>query len=376
MKFVLYTHSLVSDWNHGNAHFQRGILRELCARGHEVQALEPAQGWSRINLRREQGQAAFTDFHKRFPELHVRTYDADFDHAAAIADADVVIVHEWTDADLVAELGALRRAGGAFTLLFHDTHHRAVSAQAAMAELMLQHYDAILAFGEALSERYRANGWGRQVFTWHEAADTRLFRPVPQQKREKDLIWIGNWGDEERTRELGTFLIEPARVLGLTGTVHGVRYPAGALETLKRCRLIYSGWLANADVPAAFARHRATVHIPRRPYVESLLGIPTIRVFEALACCIPLVCAPWPDAEGLFRPGEDFLVARDSDQMVACLAAIVEAPDFAASLAKKGLETVLARHTCTHRVNELLAILAIVGTIRVRRAVLPEEAAA
>jgi spore maturation protein CgeB len=46
---------------------------------------------------------------------------------------------------------------------------------------------------------------------------------------------------------------------------------------------------------------------------RALPGIPTIRVFEALACGIPLVSAPWDDAEGLFRPGEDFLVARDGD---------------------------------------------------------------
>jgi spore maturation protein CgeB len=375
MKFVLYTHSLVSDWNHGNVHFQRGVLRELITRGHEVLALEPARGWSRINLLRDQGGAPFTNFHKCFPELHVRTYDADFDHAAAIADADVVIVHEWTDPDLIAELGAYRRGGGTFTLLFHDTHHRAVSAQTAMAALMLEHYDAILAFGEVLSERYRAHGWGRHVFTWYEAADTRLFRPMPEQEQEKDLIWIGNWGDEERTRELASFLIGPARILGLSGTVHGVRYPESALELLTHCRLSYSGWLANAEVPAAFARHRATVHVPRRPYVEALPGIPTIRVFEALACGIPLVCAVWDDAEGLFRPGDDFLVARDSRQMTSCLTEILQAPDLAASLAEKGLETVLARHTCTHRVDELLDILAIVGTMRVRRAVLPKEAA-
>jgi spore maturation protein CgeB len=375
MKFVLYTHSLVSDWNHGNVHFQRGVLRELTARGHDVLALEPAQGWSRTNLFRDQGWAPFAEFHKRFPELRVRTFDADFDHAAAIADADVVIVHEWTDPDLIAKVGGYRRSGGAFTLLFHDTHHRAISAQTAMAELMLEDYDAILAFGEALSARYRANGWGRQVFTWHEAADTRLFRPMPNEKREKDLTWIGNWGDEERTRELETFLIEPARALGLTGTVHGVRYPESALAILKRRRLTYSGWLANADVPAAFARHRATVHIPRRPYVDALRGIPTIRVFEALACGIPLVCAVWDDAEGLFRPGVDFLVAHDSDEMTRCLSEILHAPDLAASLAAKGLETVLARHTCTRRVDELLEILAIVGTMRVRQSVLANEAA-
>jgi spore maturation protein CgeB len=35
------THSLVSDWNHGNAHFQRGVMRELIARGHDAVAAEP-----------------------------------------------------------------------------------------------------------------------------------------------------------------------------------------------------------------------------------------------------------------------------------------------------------------------------------------------
>ena len=33
---LLYTHSFVSDWNHGNAHFLRGVARELQARGHDV----------------------------------------------------------------------------------------------------------------------------------------------------------------------------------------------------------------------------------------------------------------------------------------------------------------------------------------------------
>ncbi|MGN6100885.1 MAG: glycosyltransferase, partial [Devosia sp.] len=50
MRFLFYTHSLVSDWNHGNAHFLRGVMRDLVARGHEAFALEPQDGWSRQNL--------------------------------------------------------------------------------------------------------------------------------------------------------------------------------------------------------------------------------------------------------------------------------------------------------------------------------------
>ena len=44
MRIVLFCHSLISDWNHGNAHFLRGIASELQACGHHVAAYEPANG--------------------------------------------------------------------------------------------------------------------------------------------------------------------------------------------------------------------------------------------------------------------------------------------------------------------------------------------
>jgi spore maturation protein CgeB len=105
-----------------------------------------------------------------------------------------------------------------------------------------------------------------------------------------------------------------------------------------------------------FAAHRFTVHVPRRPYVKALPGIPTIRVFEALACGIPLICAPWEDAEGLFSPGEDYLTVRDGAQMRRAMQELLGDEPHAAALAAHGLETIRARHTCAHRVTELEAI--------------------
>ncbi|HVG47128.1 MAG TPA: glycosyltransferase [Rubellimicrobium sp.] len=356
MRFLFYTHSLVSDWNHGNAHFLRGVMRDLLARGHEALALEPEGAWSRENLLIDQGEEAVAAFHRDFPMLRSMAYGEGFDHEAALDAADVVIVHEWTDPALVARIGRGKRAGGRFTLLFHDTHHRAVSAEGEIGAMDLSGYDGVLAFGEALRERYLKAGWGRQVFAWHEAADDALFRPVPGEPEEGDFVWIGNWGDDERTAELHEFLIEPARDLGLRATIRGVRYPEHALSALREAGIAYGGWIPNAEVPRAFARHRVTVHVPRRPYVEQLPGIPTIRPFEALACGIPLVSAPWDDAEGLFRPG-DFLWAQDGTQMRVHLRALVNDPQMRAEQAARGLETIQARHTCRHRVEELLAIL-------------------
>jgi spore maturation protein CgeB len=375
MRFLLYTHSLVSDWNHGNAHFLRGVMRELIARGHHAVALEPADSWSRQNLLDECGPLALERFRRDFPGLVSMSYGPAFDHEAALHAADVVVVHEWTEPELVARIGRSRRDGGRFTLFFHDTHHRAVSQQRAIADLILQDYDGILAFGETLRQRYLDAGWGRQVFTWHEAADERLFRPLPDVEIAGDLVWIGNWGDDERSAELETFLIRPVVELGIDGTVRGVRYPENALTALRLAGLRYRGWIANADVPLAFAQHQATVHIPRRPYVESLPGIPTIRMFEALACGIPLISAPWNDAEGLFRPGDDFLFARSGAEMTALLRQVLADRSMADALAASGLETIRSRHTCRHRVDELLAILADRGSARVIDQLASREAA-
>ena len=96
--------------------------------------------------------------------------------------------------------------------------------------------------------------------------------------------------------------------------------------------------------------------MPRRYYATILPGIPTIRVFEALACGIPLVSAPWDDAEHLFRPGIDFLVARHGAEMTGHLTALRDDAALRSSLVAAGLETILSRHTCAHRVDELLEI--------------------
>jgi spore maturation protein CgeB len=358
MRFVFYTHSLVSDWNHGNAHFLRGVMRDLLARGHEALALEPADGWSRRNLVGTAGEAAVAAFHCAFPGLESRTYDPGTDtHLAALDKADVVVVHEWTDPAVLAAVARARRQGGRFVLLFHDTHHRAVSDREAIASAALQDFDGVLAFGASLAGRYEAAGWGRAVFVWHEAADTALFAPRPGMTPDCDLVWVGNWGDGERSAEIEAFLVGPVHRLGLRATVHGVRYPDAVRRRLARAGIAYGGWVANARVPDVFARHRVTVHIPRRPYATALPGIPTIRMFEALACGIPLVSAPWDDAEGLFRP-DDYLRAADGTVMERLLSALMADPAMRAEIAAAGRETILARHTCAHRVDELLDIVA------------------
>ena len=357
MRVVLFCHSLISDWNHGNAHFLRGIASELLDRGHEVDVYEPADAWSYQNLVREYGEQAVDGFQQYYPELRSTRYEEQtLDLDQALDDADLVVVHEWNSHHLAGRIGAHRKRGGAYQLFFHDTHHRSVTAPESMAAYDLSGYDGVLAYGAAIRDVYERRGWGRRVWTWHEAADTRVFRPLPRLQRAGDAVWVGNWGDEERTAELYEFLLDPIRDLRLRASVYGVRYPDRALAALRERAVDFGGWLPNYRVPEIFAQFRVTVHVPRRPYVLSLPGIPTIRPFEALACGIPLVSAPWDDTEGLFTPGKDFLMARDGATMRSHLKAVLNDPALAAELKLNGLQTILARHTCAHRVDELLLI--------------------
>ncbi len=364
MRVVLFCHSLVSDWNHGNAHFLRGVVRELKRRGHSVAVHEPRNGWSRTNLAQELGRDPGLVFRACFPDLDSGSYDDGGPNLDAALDAaDLVLVHEWTDRALVARIGRHRAAGGRYRLLFHDTHHRAISDSETMAALDLDGYDGVLAFGEAIREIYLRRGWARRVWTWHEAADTSLFHPVPWQERDRDLVWVGNWGDDERSAELDEFLLGPIRALRLDATVHGVRYPEAARAALVRAGAEYGGYLPNHHVPFTFAQFKATVHVPRRQYVRALPGIPTIRVFEALACGIPLVSSPWTDTEGLFGR-DDFLMARDGAEMTKHLRSLLAEPEMRWTLAANGLATIRARHTCAHRVDELLAVCDKLGVSR------------
>jgi spore maturation protein CgeB len=359
MKLAIFCHSILSDWNHGSAHFLRGIVHELVARGHRVRTFEAKDAWSVTGCVADHGHDGLSRVRDVYPYLRPTRYDpSTLDLDEALEGVNLVLVHDWTPHALVKKIGEHRAKSGTYRLLFHDTHHRAITDPDSMAAYDLSSYDGVLAFGAVLKDAHVKHGWARQAWVWHEAADTRVFRPMPELDRTGDLVWIGDWGDDERTSELEEFLLGPVRALGLSARVYGVRYPDQAKERLREAGIEYGGWVPNYDEPAVFARYRVTVHVPRRKYVRALPGIPTIRPFEALACGVAMVSAPWDDVEDLFTPGEDFLVAKDGEEMARHLRALLGDPEMARALARHGRRSVLSRHTCAHRVEELLGIYA------------------
>jgi spore maturation protein CgeB len=361
-RIAYLAHSLRSDWNNGNAHFLRGLLSEMQQLGHDVTVFEPAEEWSITNLREEgRGVRSLQEFAATYPNLRIHLYDLAkiTDIAAwraALQDVEIVIVHEWNPPALATMLLSLR-PDLRFRILFHDTHHRASSSPEQIRLFDVGRFDGVLVFGEVLKRIYRDRYGMENVWTLHEAADTSVFRPLPYTRKLSDVVWVGNWGDDERSGEIKEFLLIPATRLGdLRFCIYGVRYPEQGLRALREAGVQYGGYLPNLEAPAAYAAARLTVHVPRQQYATMMTGIPTIRVFEALACGIPLISAPWKDTEGLFREG-DYLTVRNAEEMRRSMEFLLSNPKCAEAQALRGLETILERHTCRHRAQDLSTIL-------------------
>ncbi|GAC1323940.1 MAG: glycosyltransferase [Chloroflexota bacterium] len=359
-RFALFYQSVISDWNHGNAHFLRGLMRALQARGHSVTCYEQLDNWSLANLLEAQ-PAAIKDFSARFPDISYERYalgpDLDRWLAERLDAADVAIVHEWNAPGLIRAVGALGRARSVRTL-FHDTHYRVVLDAAYRAQLGLDAYDDILAYSPSVADRFCRLGFGN-VHVLHEAADTTVFSPQPGPKTT-DVVFVGNYGDGDRSDELEDYMFAPRTSLpDLRYDVYGVRYPAAVLERFARdLNITYKGWVANVEVPSVYSAARVVLHIPRRQYVETLPGTPTIRVFEALACGACLISLPWDDSDELFTVAEDYVVASTPNEMRDAIDWLTHDDAARERIGQHGLGTILTRHTCGHRADQLLEIVA------------------
>lgn len=362
LRIALFCHSIVSDWNHGNAHFLRGLIRNLQRMGHQVVALEEVDNWSVSNLVRDHGFQPIREFQRRFPFIehqgyllngraHLRDWLVDL-----LSQVDVCLVHEWNPDDLIKAIGETAARLGVVSL-FHDTHHRSLTEPQRVHQLGLDSYSAVLAYGPTIAEIYRATTDGPEVLVFHEGADTDLFRPLPGPK-SCDVVFVGNWGDGDRNQATREYFIEPCRALpDLSFALFGVRYPAEVVATLQEVGIAWRGWLPNYQAPEVYAASKVTVHIPRKEYVEALHGTPTIRVFEALACGIPLVSAGWRDSSGLFDNGSDYLAVDAPSQMVEVLRWLASDDRARETIGSHGRATVLQRHTCRHRAEELVGII-------------------
>ena len=262
MKIVYFVHAIASCWNKGNAHFLRGIGTELQIRGHEVLFYEPQNGWSETNLFADHGACALKGFERAYPGLRRAKYDPanpDFDRLTD--GADLIIAHEWNEPSLINALGRMRKRGVPFVLLFHDTHHRAVT------------------------------------------------QPSP--------------------------------------------WPPISLATMTACSPSVKFW---PNCITAAAGQNGSSPGTKRP-TRALGYSPSVRLFEAAACGVPIISDAWCGLETIFVPGREILLADTTEDVLLHLRNTSD--QRRNEIAAAARARVLKEHSSTHRARELESIFGV-----------------
>ena len=197
-------------------------------------------------------------------------------------------------------------------------------------------------------------GWGARAFVWHEAADDRAVPAAGGRSRSRAASSGSATGaTRNAARSCIDYLLRPGRIARPSRST----FTACAIRRLRIDAIAAAG----ARLPRLDRQCRGAGRVRAPPddgaraaplLRDRLPGIPTIRVFEALACGIPLVSAPWEDCEGLFRPGtrlpDRARPARDggASARADCRSGAAREPGRARTARRS-----LARHTCAHRVR-------------------------
>lgn len=357
MHIAFFGHSILADWNNGQAHFVRGLIRELCRLGHQCVFYE-----AKDNLATRQqvscvGRSSLLETLRVFPFLRVRLHrDGSRDPLGflpqALEEADIAIVLEGAEPSLIR---ALPEAVGPGQLcLFLDGRGRLPQEQSLYRGYGLERYGAVLAASRALAAQFTDRLGLERVEVFHPAADTELFYPRPC-RQDIDLLLVAN-GGEDLERPLREYFLEQSLVFPhLRFCLYGIHYGEQARQQFRTAyRVDYRGWVPNAQTPPLYARSRLAVHLARESHLR---GSPlSSRPAEALATRTCLLTGPWED-EGLFREGEHYLQAASPQEMTKSIRYLLENRPARERIAEAGYRHLLERHTCRHRAEQLLGII-------------------
>ena len=362
MRVVLFCHSLLSDWNHGNAHFLRGVVSELVARGHEVRVFEPQGRVERAEPRRRPRRGGAR---RRAPRVSRPSSPSATTRARSTSTRrSPAPISCWcTSGTSRSSCAAHRRAPRArrrrLPLLFHDTHHRSATDPARDAPLRPPRYDGVLAFGGVVRDLYLQRGWARRAFVWHEAADTAPVRAPPRRaRRARPRVdrQLGRRASAARSSRSSC----SARCASSALAPRVLRRPLSRGGARRPSRARASRYRRLAPEPPRRRRLRARAASPctsrggrtRSALPGSRRSAPSRRSPAASRSC----SAPWERRGGALRararlPGR----ARRRRDDAAPRWALRTDRRRPLPWPRGACATVLARHTCAHRVDELLA---------------------
>jgi spore maturation protein CgeB len=344
LDIVIFGLAITSSWGNGHAVTYRALAKALDARGHKVTFMERDVPWYRAHRDLPDPDYCRVALYRNLKEASVR-----FDEA--VASADLVIIGSYVPDGATLADWITSRARGVTAFYDIDTPVTLAALEANKAEYisprLIPRFDLYLSFtgGPALAliEDLYGSPRARPLYC---TADPDIHKPC-QLPHEWALGYLGTYS-ADRQPALEQLLFAPARALAdETFVVAGPQYPDHVKWPSNVARIEH---LSPSQHPAFYGRQRYTLNLTRADMVAVGFS-PSVRLFEAAACGVPVITDSWPGLNSIFTPGREIIIAHGAHQIIQVLQEFSE--DHRRSIAAAARKRLLASHTPEHRAKQL-----------------------
>ena len=340
--------SITSSWGNGHATTWRSLVKGLSARGRRVLFLEREQPWYAGNRDLDE-----------FPYCDVRLYSSLQDlreqYRTSVAEAGAVIVGSFVPDGIDVAAWVLQTAGGVCAFYDIDTPVTVAALERGdcpyISASLVPEFDVYMSFtaGSVLQQLQTRFG-ARRAVPLYCSVDVDEYRPFAQ-PCSVDLGYMGTYS-ADRQPKLQALLLDPARELPTQRfVVAGAQYPR---DVAWPGNVRHIEHLPPAEHRQFYGTQRFTLNLTRADMVASGYS-PSVRLFEAAACGVPIISDEWAGLTEMFHVDDEILVARDSGDVIDILQNVSEARR--SRLATAARQRVLEAHSGVHRALELEAYL-------------------
>jgi spore maturation protein CgeB len=355
LEIVVLGLSITSSWGNGHATTWRALLQALAARGHRITFLERDVPWYRAHRDLPVASYCSIQLYRDLAELKRR-------FAAQVADADVVVLGSFVQEGVAVARWLQAIARGA--VAFYDIDTPVTLAKLARGDHeylspdVIPGFDLYLSFagGSSLTRLERRFG-ARRARALYCAVDPEFYRPLALPEHF-DLGYLGTYS-ADRQPALERLLIEPARVLPERAfVVAGPQYPADLAWPANVARLDH---VPPDRHPEFYGRLRFTLNVTRADMMAAGWS-PSVRLFEAAACGVPIISDDWPGLDEFLVRGREILIAHSTADVVRQLCRLGD--EERAKIAAAARARVLKAHTAACRARQFESYLAEAGVHR------------
>jgi spore maturation protein CgeB len=343
MKIVILGLSITSSWGNGHATTFRGLVRELAANGHDVWFLERDVPWYASNRDLPRPPYCTTRLYKSLAQLKQR-------YARRVREADLVIVGSYVPDGVAVGEWVTETAEG--LTAFYDIDTPVTLAKLAKGDFeylsphLIPRYDLYLSFtGGPTLRRIELQYGSPMARALYCSFDSAHYFPEKQRLRW-DLGYLGTYSDD-RQPTVDRLLVQPARKnADLSFIVAGPQYPDD-LEWPRNVKRVMH--LPPVEHRKFYNSQRFTLNVTRAEMIRAGWS-PSVRLFEAAACGVPIISDWWDGLDSLFEPGREILIAEKASEVLRYLR---KSDEERKRIAARARERVLGEHTAAHRAREL-----------------------